>query len=79
MTTSHQEKEEHLNSKKNFKPNKYEDYGYFFFPERFGNVRDPSWYEKFFSYGSSRELLKKSMCEKNVEDALEKRNNKSNF
>ena len=25
----------YLNSKKNFKPNDHDDYGYFFFPERY--------------------------------------------
>jgi hypothetical protein len=68
-----QEGKEHLNSSKDFRPTKYEDYGYFFFPERFGNVHTPSWYEKFFSYGSSREIFKKSICKRNVQDAIEKR------
>ena len=63
----------YTNSKKDFTPNKYEDYGYFFFPERFGNIRTPQWYEKFFSYGSSRELLNKTMCEENVEKCLKTR------
>jgi hypothetical protein len=63
----------YLNSKKDFKPNRYEDYGYFFFPMRFGNMRTPQWYEKFFSYSSSRELLNKNVCEENVEKCLKKR------
>jgi hypothetical protein len=63
----------YLNSKKDFRPNRYEDYGYFFFPMRFGNVRTPQWYEKFFSYSSSRELLNKNVCEENVEKCLKKR------
>ena len=63
----------YTNSKKDFTPNKYEDYGYFFFPERFGNIRTPQWYEKFFSYGASRELLNKTMCEENVEKCMKTR------
>jgi hypothetical protein len=63
----------YTNSKKDFKPTKNEDYGYFFFPERFGNIRTPQWYEKFFSYGSSRELLNKTLCEENVANCLKTR------
>ena len=63
----------YLNSKKDFTPNKYEDYGLFFYPQRFGSVRTPEWYEKFFSYGSSREILNKSLCEENVAKCLQTR------
>lgn len=66
-------KDLYLNSKKDFKPNKFEDYGYFFFPQRFGNVVNPKWYEKFFSYGKSREILNKNLCEQNVEQCIDKR------
>ena len=51
-----------------------EDYGYFFYPQRFGNaVNTASWHEKFFSYGSSREILNKNLCEENVEKCLKTR------
>jgi hypothetical protein len=70
---SNQEDDKYLNSKKNFTPNKYEDFGYFFYPQRFGNIQQPIWYEKFFSYGKSREIFKKAMCEENVEKCLNNR------
>lgn len=63
----------YLNSAKDFKPNKYEDYGYFFFPQRFGNAIKPKWYEKFLFYGKSREILNKNLCEQNVEQCIENR------
>lgn len=63
----------YLNSKKKFKPNSSEDYGYFFFPERFGNMKKPMWYQKYFSYGASRDLLKKNLCEQNVQNCIENR------
>jgi hypothetical protein len=63
-----------LNSEKNFTPNKFEDFGYYFYPQRFGNIAKPVWYEKFFSYNNSRELFQKAMCEENVEKCLKNRN-----
>jgi hypothetical protein len=66
------EKEE-INSDKNFEPNEYEDYGYYFFPERFGKIYTAPWYT-FFTYSGSRELLRKAQCEANVKDCLENRN-----
>ena len=49
----------YLNSKKDFTPNKNDDYGYFFFPERFGITYDPLWYEKlsFFNLNTSFIIL----------------------
>lgn len=64
----------YLNSAKDFKPTRTEDYGAFFYSERFGNEIKSSWYEKFFSYGASREILKKNLCEQNVKTCMEKRN-----
>lgn len=64
---------QYLNIFKDFRPTSTEDYGYFFYPQRFGCVREPEWYEKYFSYGVSRELIKKSQCEQNVQKAIEKR------
>lgn len=63
----------YLNSAKIFKPTKTEDYGSFFYSERSGNEIKSNWYDKFFSYGASRELLKKSLCEQNVKNCIEKR------
>ncbi|RNA36041.1 mitochondrial inner membrane protease ATP23-like protein [Brachionus plicatilis] len=62
----------YLNSNKDFTPNKFEDFGYFFFPQRFGNVIKPKWHEKFFFYGKSREILNKNLCEQNVERCIDK-------
>jgi hypothetical protein len=64
----------YTNATKDFRPTKKEDYGYFFYPERFGAVREASeWYNKFFSYGKSREAYQKAACERNVQECLEKR------
>lgn len=63
----------YTNSSKDFRPNRYEDFGYFFFPQRFGNEVKSNWYEKFFSYGKSREILNKSLCEQNVQNCIENR------
>ena len=63
-----------LNSKKDFKPNKNDDYGYFFYPERFGNVYKPKWYENLFKLTGSSEEATKALCEKNVENAIKNRN-----
>ena len=66
-------KDLYTNSAKDFRPNKFEDFGYFFYPQRFGNIVQPKWYDKFLSYGKSRELLNKNLCEQNVENCIEKR------
>ena len=63
----------HLNSKKDLKPNKFEDFGYFFYPERFGNVYKPAWYDKFFSTTGTTDAVNKLTCEKNVQKAIETR------
>lgn len=65
--------ENYLNSKKNFKPTKTEDYGYFFFPERFGNIHEQPWYKKLVFFGASREGMRKVQCETNVENCLKSR------
>lgn len=62
-----------LNSSKNFQPTKTEDYGAFFYSERFGNEPKRNWYDKFISYGASREVLQKNVCEQNVQTCIEKR------
>lgn len=72
-SSSKDENPAYLNSSKNFKPNEYEDYGAFFYSERFGNQPKHSWYDKLFSYGASRELLQKNLCEQNVQKCVEKR------
>ncbi len=63
----------YLNSTKDFRPTKFEDFGYFFYPQRFGNVHKSSWYEKMISYSESRDLIKRKQCEYNVEKAIETR------
>ena len=47
----------YLNSKKDFKPNNNDDYGYFFYPERFGNVYKPKWHENFISIQQRENLF----------------------
>ncbi len=68
------DKEVHLNSNKNFKPSKTEDWGYFFYPERFGSVYKPSWFEKLFSFTGTTDTVNRATCEKNVQNAIETRN-----
>ncbi len=69
------ESELYLNSKKDFRPNKFEDFGYFFYPERFGNlVKQSVWYEKLVSFTGSSDTMNKASCEKNVQNAIENRN-----
>lgn len=63
----------YLNSKKDFTPNKNDDYGYFFFPERFGITYDPLWYEKLSFISGSSDAATKAQCEKNVESAINNR------
>ena len=63
---------EHINSEKNFFPSDYEDYGYFFYPERWGKIYKPSWYSMLL-FSGSRENIRKVTCETNVKDALENR------
>lgn len=63
----------YLNSKKSFKPTKTEDYGSFFYSDRNGNEEKTHWYDKFISYGASREVLKKNLCEQNVQNCIENR------
>ena len=67
----------YLNSKKDFKPNGNDDYGYFFYPERFGNVYKPKWHENLLKFTGSSEEATKALCEKNVESAIKNRNFKS--
>lgn len=62
---------EHVNSEKDFHPNEYEDYGYFFYPERFGKTFIIPWYEKAFTISGSRDNIRKAQCEENVKKALE--------
>ena len=64
---------EHINSEKSFVPTDYEDYGYFFYPERLGKIYKPAWYSMLL-FGESRGNIRKAMCENNVKDALENRN-----
>ena len=61
------------NSKKDFKPNNFEDFGYFFYPERFGSVYTPNWYDKLFSLTGTTDSVNKVTCEKNVQSAIENR------
>jgi hypothetical protein len=64
----------YLNSSKDFRANKFEDFGYYFYPERFGNTLSTTkWYEKFLSSTGSSDTLNKAACEKNVQNALENR------
>ena len=63
----------YLNSKKDFQPNKNDDYGYFFYPERFGQTYSPKWYEKLISLTGSSEEANKAQCEKNVQEAMDHR------
>lgn len=72
-STTETSKDLYTNSAKDFRPNKFEDFGYFFYPQRFGNIVQTKWHEKFFSYGKSREFLNKSLCEQNVENCIQKR------
>jgi len=64
----------YLNSKKDFKPTKTEDWGYFFYPERFGSVYKPSWFERLFSFTGTTDTVNRVTCEKNVQNAIETRN-----
>lgn len=61
----------YTNSKKNWKPNKFEDWGYFFYPERLGNAYKPSWYEKLFSTTGTTDTVNKVTCEKNLQKAYQ--------
>lgn len=63
----------YTNSKKDFKPNKFEDFGYFFYPERLGNVYKPAWYEKLVATTGTTDAVNKLTCEKNVQKAIENR------
>lgn len=63
----------YTNSKKDFKPNKFEDFGYFFYPERFGNVYKPAWHDKLFATTGTTDAVNKLTCEKNVQKAIENR------
>lgn len=63
----------YLNAKKNFKPNKFEDFGYYFYPERFGSTYKPAWYEKLVAWTGTSDAVNKITCEKNVQNALENR------
>ena len=69
------ETKKHINSEKNFEPTIYQDYGYFFYPERWGKIYKPEWWRSLFSFSESRAHIRKTMCESNVKDALENRNN----
>ena len=69
----------YTNSKKNFTPNRYEDFGFFFFPERFGNIVQPKWYDDLLSFAKSGAQLKKLQCEQNVINCIEKRKKNGYF
>jgi hypothetical protein len=77
MSSNENENPAYLNSSKNFNPTKTEDYGAFFYSERLGNVAKTNWYDKFISYGASREVLQKNLCEQNVQKCIETRNIKT--
>lgn len=67
-------KSEFINAEKDFTPNKFEDFGYFFYPERFNKTHQTKWFEKILTISASREELRKLQCEENLKSCMEKRN-----
>ena len=62
-----------INADKDFTPKEHEDYGYFFFPERFGKKFEIPWYMKALTFSGSRDILRKAQCEQSVLKSLESR------
>ena len=65
--------ENYLNAKKSFRPNNYEDFGYFFYPERFNSTYKQAWYDKLIAWSGTSDAVNKITCEKNIQNALENR------
>ena len=66
----------YLNAAKDFKPTALEDYGYFFFPERFGKEHVLTIPQRILQLsipfdGASRDLARKIECEKYVSKSIE--------
>ena len=72
-TSGSKEDDNYLNSKKDFTPTKFEDFGYFFFPERFGNIYKPSWFEKYMRFPTTTEQINRIRCEISVQKAIQTR------
>jgi hypothetical protein len=70
--------DKYLNSKKDFTPNEFEDYGtYFYRNDRNKKYLDSSesWYERYVSiFFNPLKAFTKPYCEKNVQDAINKGN-----
>jgi hypothetical protein len=64
---------EHINAEKNFTPNEYEDYGYFFYHDRLNLKHYIPWHKRFLTFAGSRENIRKLQCESNVKSCIEKR------
>ena len=66
----------YINAKKNCQPTSLEDYGYFFFPERFGKERTLSLPQRLGKLAipfdnASRDIARKIECEQSIADAIE--------